>query len=103
VRREFVPQPDGGSAGTASCAELDRSRVGACSKILEATPAEFNGWESLTDEQLLDSLRPAEKTVEAARAVLQMQIDALRKRGISWASIGEALKISRQAAWERFS
>ena len=77
--------------------------VGACNKILEATPAGFTGWESLTDQQLLDSLLPAEKTVEAVRAVLQTQIDVLRKRGISWAAIGEAMKISRQAAWERFS
>lgn len=77
--------------------------VAACTKILEATPAGFTGWESLTNQQLLDSLLPAEKTVEAVRAVLQTQIDVLRKRGISWAEIGDALKVSRQAAWERFS
>ena len=77
--------------------------VAACNKILEATPPGFTGWESLSNEQLLDSLLPAEKTVEAVRAVLQAQIDVLRNRGISWAAIGEAMKISRQAAWERFS
>lgn len=77
--------------------------IGACTKILEATPSEFRGWESLTDEQLLDSLIQAERTVEAARAVLQMEIDTLRKRDVSWAAIGKALNISRQAAWERFS
>ena len=43
------------------------------------------------------------KTVEAVRAVLQTQIDVLRKRGVSWEVIGDALRISRQAAWERFS
>src|SRR5215469_11146446 len=73
--------------------------VAACNKILDATPAEFNGWESLSNEQLLDSLLPAEKAVEAVRAVLQTQIDVLRKRRVSWAAIGDALKISRQAAW----
>ena len=36
------------------------------------------------------------------RAVLQTQIDVLRKRGISWAAIDDALKISRHTAWERF-
>ena len=77
--------------------------VSACNRILEATPAEFTGWESLSDEQLLDALLPAEKTVEVVRAILQTQVDLLRKRGISWAAIGGALKISRQAAWERFS
>jgi hypothetical protein len=47
--------------------------------------------------------QPAVATVEATRAVLQMQIDTLRKRDISWSAIGSALGMSRQAAWERFS
>jgi hypothetical protein len=77
--------------------------VASCNRILEATPPGFNGWEALSDEELLDSLLPAEKTVEAVRAVLRTQIDVLRKRGVSWDAIGGALRISRQAAWERFS
>jgi len=57
----------------------------------------------MTDEQLLDALRPCLATVEATRQVLQTQIDTLRKRGVSWAAIGKSLGVSRQAAWERFS
>ena len=37
------------------------------------------------------------------RTQLQWVIDELRRRELSWADIGEALGISRQAAWERFS
>jgi ATP-dependent Clp protease ATP-binding subunit ClpX len=37
------------------------------------------------------------------RNVLQQQVETLRKRGVSWADIGAALGVSRQAAWERFS
>jgi hypothetical protein len=77
--------------------------VGVCNRILEATPATFSGWDAMTDDQLLGSLGPAVATVEATRTVLQTQIDTLRQRGISWNAIGEALGISRQAAWERFS
>ncbi len=77
--------------------------VGICNTILQATPSSFSGWESMTDEQLLDSLRPCMATVEATRQVLQTQVNALRARGISWAAIGASLSISRQAAWERFS
>jgi ClpX C4-type zinc finger len=77
--------------------------IGVCNKILEATPSNFAGWDAIADDQLLDSLKPAVATVEATRAVLQTQIDTLRKRGISWNAIGGALGISRQAAWERFS
>jgi ATP-dependent protease Clp ATPase subunit len=77
--------------------------VGICNRILEATPAGFAGWDAMTDDQLLQSLKPAVATVEATRTVLQMQIDALRKREVSWSAIGDALDVSRQAAWERFS
>jgi hypothetical protein len=45
----------------------------------------------------------AEATVDATRSVLQAQIEELRGREISWDAIGNALGISRQAAWERFS
>jgi biotin operon repressor len=57
----------------------------------------------MTDDQLLATLRPANASVEATRAVLQTQVDTLRKRGIGWATIGSALGVSRQAVWERFS
>jgi len=77
--------------------------VGICDRILEATPAAFAGWHAMTDDQLLGALKIAEATVDATRAVLQAQIDELRKREISWDTIGNALGISRQAAWERFS
>ena len=47
--------------------------------------------------------KPAEASLDAVRSVLQAQIDTLRKRGVSWSEIGDALGVSRQAAWERFS
>ena len=77
--------------------------IGICNKILEATPDDFSGWEKMSDEQLLGSLKVSEATVEATRTVLQLQIDELRRRSVSWEMIGSALGISRQAAWERFS
>ncbi|MFZ0494926.1 MAG: ClpX C4-type zinc finger protein [Methylocella sp.] len=77
--------------------------VGVSNKILEAMPTAFAGWEAMTNEQLLQSLKPSVATIEAVRAVLQTQVEALRKRDVSWAAIGDALGISRRAAWERFS
>ncbi len=77
--------------------------VGVCNSILEATPPGFTGWDSLTESQLLDSLAPAQAAAEGTRGVLQQQVEALRRRDVSWAAIGGALGISRQAAWERFS
>jgi hypothetical protein len=77
--------------------------VGICNKILETTPTEFVGWQAMPDEKLLGALQIAETTVEATHAVLQAQVEELRRREISWSAIGDALGISRQAAWERFS
>jgi len=77
--------------------------IGICNKVLEATPVSFAGWQAMSDDQLLGALKVAEATVEGTRAVLQAQIEELRSREISWDTIGNALGISRQAAWERFS
>jgi hypothetical protein len=57
----------------------------------------------MTNEQLLESPNPSAATVEAVRAVLQAQVDVLGKWEVSWAAVGDALGIFRQAAWERFS
>jgi hypothetical protein len=77
--------------------------VGVCNRILQATPEGSGDWSKLTDEELLAALKPAEASLDAVRSVLQAQIDTLRNRGISWSEIGNALGVSRQAAWERFS
>ena len=78
--------------------------VDQCVKILRDEPTEpFLGWSSLDDEELLSSLVPSVATVDRVREVVQEQVDLLRGRGVSWSRIGDALGISRQAAWERFA
>jgi ATP-dependent Clp protease ATP-binding subunit ClpX len=83
--------------------------VGLCNKIIAQAgpgpgampPADWPA--SLSTEKLLTLLKAQDANVESARARLQVSIDLLRKREVSWAEIGEALGVSRQAAWERFS
>ena len=78
--------------------------VGLCNRILEGKPARpFPGFDSLSDVQLLETLPPACAAVDAVREVLHEHVDLLRRREVSWSRIGEALGISRQAAWERFA
>jgi ClpX C4-type zinc finger len=81
--------------------------VGVCVKILKPHPgkavAEFDGGESSSDVELLESLQPAEMTLAAVRHDLRAKVDLLRQRNVSWEAIGNALGVSRQAAWERFS
>jgi hypothetical protein len=82
--------------------------VGLCNDILadeanQDTSGGWKGWESMTDEDLLVSLRGILSSVENVREGLQARIDELRRREVSWARIGESLGMSRQAAWERFA
>ena len=84
--------------------------VALCTKIVaeSADPnpkaqAPITWPEELQTENILGLLKAQEKTHEEVAARLQRSIDILRTREISWQQIGEALGISRQAAWERFS
>ena len=85
--------------------------VGLCQTIIADTPdpdpqgskLEYKGFESFETDKILALLKPQEKNCEETRAQLQRSIDTLREREISWAVIGDALGVSRQAAWERFS
>jgi hypothetical protein len=54
------------------------------------------------DDALLRRLRPAADRVASADAGLHGLVELLRGRQVRWARIGEALGVSRQAAWERF-
>lgn len=64
---------------------------------------DFAGWPSLSDGALLESLVAAEDGVRRVQDSIGEQIAVLRERGLSWARIGDALGVSRQAAWERYA
>jgi late competence protein required for DNA uptake (superfamily II DNA/RNA helicase) len=53
-------------------------------------------------EALLKTLAGYDGAFERIGAAMQDVADILREREVSWATIGEALSISRQAAWKRF-
>jgi ATP-dependent protease Clp ATPase subunit len=53
-------------------------------------------------EALLKALAAHDGALERIGAAMQDIADILRERGVSWAIIGEALAVSRQAAWKRF-
>jgi hypothetical protein len=105
LRCSFCKRPEGELAKLISGPRVTicESCIGICNRILEATPAAFAGWGSMSTDQLLQSLKPSQAAVEGMRSMLRQQVDTLRRRGISWSEIGASLGISRQAAWERFS
>jgi ATP-dependent Clp protease ATP-binding subunit ClpX len=52
---------------------------------------------------LIDLLVRIHQSHEGVDRTVQRVVDALREREVSWARIGEALGMTRQSAWERFS
>ena len=59
--------------------------------------------ETMTDDQILGLLPQIASVSAQVDAGLQTWVDRLRERGVSWSRIGEALGVTRQSAWERFS
>jgi ATP-dependent protease Clp ATPase subunit len=83
--------------------------VDLCNQIIASKPKSghdpgIEAWEQrLSDDELLSHL----PKVAAASAQLAQHLGAwvgqARSRGITWTKIGEALGMTRQSAWERFS
>ncbi len=86
--------------GVYICDACVRLRV----KVLAGKPIPaLSGREALSDDALLSTLPASNAVDEDVRGVLQSHVDSLRARDVSWARIGAALGMSRQAAWERFA
>jgi hypothetical protein len=78
-----------------SCNECLAGRFPGSSKQLSE--------EELPTERLLERLPSIEETLRGKGNQLQIAVDLLRSREVSWAQIGAALGVSRQSAWERFT
>ena len=76
--------------------------VGACDRILANPEIPFPAMTDTDVDGLLQRLRCAVDHAASADAGLRGLIAVLRSREVSWARIGEALGVSRQAAWQRF-
>src|SRR5262252_4310087 len=78
--------------------------VALCVKICDddKISTEIGNPELAPTETLLVILKNTVTRDEDLRNALQRMVDVLRRRGVSWERIGEALGVSRQAAWDRF-
>jgi hypothetical protein len=52
---------------------------------------------------LLETMLRLHRSREDVEQAVARYVRELRKRGMTWSRIGEALGISRQSAWERYS
>jgi hypothetical protein len=84
--------------------------VQKCVEIIEQAPssraepeAQLPSWQSMTDAEILERLPRIASVAMQVEGGLQRWVGEARRRGSSWASIGESLGMSRQSAWERFA
>ena len=91
--------------------------VGLCDQILaeelgrkrgtrqpkDQLPPDLKAWDALSDEELLAEMTRAHGAHENVDRAVARHVTALRSRGVTWVRIGEALGMTRQSAWERFS
>jgi hypothetical protein len=70
----------------------------------DETPASVNSLlpDNAPTEALLKTLSDYDGAFERIDNGMQDIVDILRERDVSWATIGQALTVSRQAAWKRF-
>ena len=60
-------------------------------------------WNEMSDTEMLSTLPLIAASAEQVNKFMGDWIQLLRARNLSWAAIGKAMGISRQAAWERFT
>ncbi|NUP50102.1 MAG: hypothetical protein HOW97_22735 [Catenulispora sp.] len=60
-------------------------------------------WSDVPTEELLTRLPRIARVQDQVDEGLRRLVDELRRRKVAWATIGEALGLSRQTVWERFS
>ncbi len=81
--------------------------VALCVELIETKPAsmpELGPWqERVPDEELLATLPKVVAVSAQLERQLTITVRTARARGITWTRIGDALGMTRQSAWERFS
>ncbi len=77
--------------------------VGRCTEIIGSGAAQRPWRESVDDAELLHHLKRVATAGAQVDRSLHVWVGTLRERGVTWSRIGEALDMTRQSAWERFS
>jgi ATP-dependent protease Clp ATPase subunit len=82
--------------------------VGLCQAVIDKKPRATTQKnpsllpDNASTETLLKTLSGYNGAFASVDAAMQDVVDILREREVSWEKIGEALAVSRQAAWKRF-
>ncbi|MGO1459769.1 MAG: ClpX C4-type zinc finger protein [Flaviflexus sp.] len=92
-----------GAPGVGICQRCAQNAVRMLEEAgLEPADLSSGPWDACDDDELLEQLPRIAQAREKVEEHLRHWVGAARGRGLSWASIGESLGMSRQSAWERF-
>jgi hypothetical protein len=78
--------------------------VDLCDRLLTGKEMPtFPPLDGKSDEELLADMARINASRGQVEAAVQDRVQRLRARSVTWTRIGEALGITRQSAWERYS
>jgi ATP-dependent Clp protease ATP-binding subunit ClpX len=78
--------------------------IALCNDILtEDATTGLADWDALDDDALLERMVQVASPRDRVDAGVGSIVRVLRARDVTWARIGQALGITRQSAWERYS
>jgi hypothetical protein len=77
--------------------------LSSCAVRVEASEEPIRNWDNLAEDDLLDEMVRIHASHAQIDRTVAAVVQKLRLRDVSWARIGEALGMTRQSAWERFS
>lgn len=92
-----------GGLGAMICLECLESYYEHSRSKARVSTASRPVWDEMSDAELLATLPLILRSAQQNTDFASEWVELLRSRKISWAAIGQALGVSRQAAWERFA
>jgi hypothetical protein len=92
-----------GGLGAMMCADCIEVYHGILNSDEETKAVSTPPWDSMSDTEMLSTLPLIAASAEQVNKFMGDWIELIRERKLSWAAIGKAMGISRQAAWERFT
>lgn len=72
-------------------------------QVGKGEPPKMKHWDGLSEDELLAEMVRAHGAHENVDRAVRRYVSELRQRGVTWVRIGQALDMTRQSAWERFS
>ena len=75
----------------------------AKTRTASSEPPQIKDPDGLSDDELLAEVVRIHRSHENVDRTVAEVVQKLRTRGLSWSRIGEALGMTKQSAWERFS